>query len=266
MSEQLARQFEQDEASKQWFKQESLLLLAQQLATSRYPGYPSKRLSYASPRGVQTLAQRLHLPIGEWDTGVFPNTPGDAASDLLYDSGLRLDTFGRPLHPWIEAMLDPRIGVVTGRGFYRNWGPNFTADPVIMRTDTSSPMVLLIKRNDTSLWALPGGFVEPGEPAEVAALREAQEETLLDWTQFAPRITPIYQGPLADLRVTAHAWPETTAYAVTLHPQLSARLSTNSFQGDKQEVQDVAWFAIDNQDTPLFGSHKLLIELAAKQL
>ena len=37
--------------------------------------------------------------------------------------------------------------------------------------------VLLIRRSDDWRWAMPGGWMEPGETAEAAAVREAQEET-----------------------------------------------------------------------------------------
>lgn len=266
MSEYFDATVEVSPSTHQWFKQESLYLMQQQRELGSYPGYPSKRLSYATPRGVETLVGRLHLPIGEWDTGIFPNTPGDEQSEQLYDQGMTLDTYGRPLHPWINDMLDPAIGVVTGRGFYRNWGPNYTADPVIVRTDTPRPMVLLIKRSDTSSWALPGGFVDLNEHSYDTALREAYEETLIDWSHFAPHITKTYSGPLADPRVTAHAWPETTAYMIHLNPELSKSLSIDSFRGNPDEVESAAWFAMDDLSMPLFGSHELLVRLAAKQL
>lgn len=40
--------------------------------------------------------------------------------------------------------------------------------------------VLLHLRGDVYLWSLPGGGVEPGEAWELAAIREAQEETGFD--------------------------------------------------------------------------------------
>ena len=40
--------------------------------------------------------------------------------------------------------------------------------------------VLLIKRRDFAVWALPGGGIDAGESAAEAAVREAQEETGLE--------------------------------------------------------------------------------------
>jgi len=41
-------------------------------------------------------------------------------------------------------------------------------------------IVMVDRKNEPHGWSLPGGFVDPGESAEYAALREAKEETGLD--------------------------------------------------------------------------------------
>ena len=38
-------------------------------------------------------------------------------------------------------------------------------------------VVLILRRNDPRLWAIPGGFCDYGESLEQAAIREAREET-----------------------------------------------------------------------------------------
>lgn len=40
--------------------------------------------------------------------------------------------------------------------------------------------LLMMKRSDNHSWGIPGGAIEPGEPLEIAAKREAFEETNLE--------------------------------------------------------------------------------------
>lgn len=250
----------------EWFKRRSLEALKENLASHHYPGYPWRRLTMNTRTGIGKLLGRWHLPIGEWDSGHFPNVPSEAEIERLSMQGYTLDTYGRPVHPWLEELLQPDIGVVTGKGFYRNWGANRTADPILIRTDLDEPHVLLIQRKDTGMWALPGGFIEPGEPPLEAALREAHEETLIDWRWLVSDTKLTYQGPLADIRTTAHAWPETSAFSLLLDPRLTAHLPVGPLPGDTTEVNTVMWQPLAAYDGAAFGSHRLLLELAHDQL
>lgn len=58
--------------------------------------------------------------------------------------------------------------------------PSVTVDVVMVAPLADRLKVLLIKRKRppfAGYWAIPGGFVEPGEPLEAAARRELEEET-----------------------------------------------------------------------------------------
>jgi ADP-ribose pyrophosphatase YjhB (NUDIX family) len=59
-------------------------------------------------------------------------------------------------------------------------------------------IVLIERRNEPPGWALPGGFVDEGEPLEEAAVREAREETSLDVT--LRELLYVYGKPSRDPR------------------------------------------------------------------
>lgn len=74
-------------------------------------------------------------------------------------------------------------------------GPAATTDVVLFHAGA----VLLVHRRYPPLgWALPGGFVDPGERVEHAAVREVKEETGLDCTLL--HLLDVYSDPSRDAR------------------------------------------------------------------
>ncbi len=76
---------------------------------------------------------------------------------------------------------------------YRN--PIPTADIIIR---VGKGIVLIKRKNPPFGWAIPGGFIDYGESAEAAAIREAREETCLDIRDL--RLFGVYSDPDRDPR------------------------------------------------------------------
>jgi len=67
---------------------------------------------------------------------------------------------------------------------------------------TDDGRVLLVRRADSGLWALPGGTLEWGEQLSQAIVREVVEETGARWISLGP-VTGIYSRPDRDPRFHA---------------------------------------------------------------
>ncbi|WP_436523159.1 NUDIX domain-containing protein [Actinoplanes sp. HUAS TT8] len=109
---------------------------------------------------------------------------------------------GMPRNP---AGRTGRAGRDLGR-----WGENAAADAIVIAGHGPARSVLMILRGDCSLWALPGGMIEPGETPRQAAVRELAEETGLE---LGGRVAvPVYGGVVDDPRNSDTAWIATTAF------------------------------------------------------
>ena len=60
--------------------------------------------------------------------------------------------------------------------------------------------IVLVRRRDNGLWALPGGMVEWGEDVQTAVKRELFEETGLELLEIR-RLVGVYSAPERDTRV-----------------------------------------------------------------
>lgn len=107
-----------------------------------------------------------------------------------------LDTRGWPINPV------SRTGRI-GRDLPR-WGENQAADPLVLAGTGHERHILLIRRDDTHQWAIPGGMVDPGETAPAALVRELAEETGVDLSGMAPQT--LDRTYVDDPRNTDNAW------------------------------------------------------------
>ncbi|MFW5487918.1 MAG: NUDIX domain-containing protein [Desulfovibrio sp.] len=91
-----------------------------------------------------------------------------------------------------KELLCPHCGQTVET--YRN--PTPTVD--ILIHDAARGIVLISRKNAPLGWALPGGFIDYGESAEAAAVREAKEETGLDVVLTG--LLGVYSDPQRDPR------------------------------------------------------------------
>jgi 8-oxo-dGTP pyrophosphatase MutT (NUDIX family) len=97
--------------------------------------------------------------------------------------------------------------------------------------------LLMVRRADSGLWALPAGIMELGERIDQTAIRETEEETGL--TVRPTRLTGFYTGKdqLADYPNGDRAWLALACFAREIE---SGRISA-----DGTETLDVAFFDLD---------------------
>lgn len=134
--------------------------------------------------------------------------------------------------------------------------PSVTVDVVIVAPGHKETQVLLIRRKHApyvGYWAIPGGFVEPNEPLEMAARRELREET---------GATPVHLEQLytfGDPGRDPRGWTISVAYLALLAP---GELATWQLEAGSDAGQ-VGWFALADPP-PLAFDHADILARAAR--
>ena len=121
-----------------------------------------------------------------------------------------------------------------------------TVDVIIeMKDDVGREGIVLIERKNPPYgWALPGGFVNYGESLEMAAVREAKEETSLDIELVRQFHT--YSDPRRDPR--GH----------TITTVFIAKASGEPLAGD--DAQTIGVFTRDEVRFPLAFDHREILD------
>eukprot|EP00300_Choanocystis_sp_HF-7_P033604 c45986_g1_i1.p1 GENE.c45986_g1_i1~~c45986_g1_i1.p1 ORF type:complete len:314 (+),score=48.02 c45986_g1_i1:48-989(+) len=184
--------------------------------------------------------------------------------------GFSLDAEGMPLNPV------GRTGM-KGRGGLGLWGPNHAADPIVTRINPINGQLemVVIKRQDSGVWAIPGGMVEEGESVSSTLRREFGEEAL-NTNEMTPRTltkvteqvrqmfcsgTLLFAGYVDDARNTDNAWLETNVAHFHLPREVASKVKLVS--GD--DAGEVRWLCLDDNATELnllWASHKDFVEMA----
>ena len=131
--------------------------------------------------------------------------------------------------------------------------PETTAAAILTRPGHSD-QILLTRRNVPPFkghWCIPGGHIDPFEPAREAALREAREETGLEFdTQFLGYFDEIL--------------PDHGIHAVVLVFYGEGR---GELILQQAEVQEIRWFSLDEaRALSLAFDHKTILNAFADRI
>jgi 8-oxo-dGTP diphosphatase len=132
--------------------------------------------------------------------------------------------------------------------------PSVTVDVVIVTRDPD-PRVLLIRRKKdpfAGTWALPGGFVDPGETLAAAAARELREETGvvgMNLEQLAA-----FGDPGRDPR----GWTVSVAFL--------ARVDAGTKATAADDAAEAGWYPLDTPPQPLAFDHDKILARARARL
>ncbi|MBI5044800.1 MAG: NUDIX domain-containing protein [Candidatus Levybacteria bacterium] len=247
--------------------------------TTLYPDYPTpdERL-HMTPEEIHSWKER-----GGLTSDLFPQLPvimehpnylrGVAKGTALIDDGTidfsdleftpsshpggySRDERGIPVRPFDELFLQK--GALGGMGFYRTYGPNLTADPVVFREQDGVLQVIGINRGDSGIRALPGGMQDPNEPGISTAVRELFEEAGVDLSDVPSQI--VHQGIVwSDTRSTRNAWPESTV-VLLLPPQDKAGVLVPVAGSDAKHAY---WMDVNEENLADFmASHASFVKLS----
>jgi ADP-ribose pyrophosphatase YjhB (NUDIX family) len=111
--------------------------------------------------------------------------------------------------------------------------------------------VLLVKRKDNELWAMPGGFMELGEQVHDAICREVYEETGLSVNIL--RLSGVYSHPKDSIYL--HLGPQYHVVAlVCVGTVVGGRFLENP------ETSAIQWFPISDLPHLLPGHHHRILD------
>lgn len=132
--------------------------------------------------------------------------------------------------------------------------PSVTVDIVVV-TREAQPRVLLIRRKKepfAGAWAIPGGFVDPGESLAAAAERELREETGVE------NVTLEQLAAFGDPNRDPRGWTVSVAFL--------ARVDANTSATAAADAAAVGWHPLDALPQSLAFDHDKILARARARL
>lgn len=203
----------------------------------------------------------------------------EAAKIANSRGGMTEDSRDFPLHRYaVDMATDPRIGLIIGPGYYYHPGKKLTVDlgvgaqavpaesgpneygvtPAVRVPGNRVALnalylaILEVRRTDTKQLALPGGDIDPGEDPLAAALREAREETGMEFDTA----TSLGRRLVADPRLTSCTETESELFAID-----AGEIPVQKPEGS-EETDAAEWLIVNSALVARyrqFGSHRRML-------
>ena len=127
------------------------------------------------------------------------------------------------------------------------WHPSVATDVVLFTIREGKLNILLVKRKDDGLWAIPGGFLQEGESLNQCAERELKEETGIT----VPYLEQFenFSNPIRDPRTQV-----ISVAFIAIHPSGKLKLRADT------DVSDVNWFDYEMIPELAFDHNEICIK------
>ena len=127
------------------------------------------------------------------------------------------------------------------------WHPSVATDVVLFTIRERKLNILLVKRKDDGLWAIPGGFLQEGESLNQCAERELKEETGIT----VPYLEQFenFSNPIRDPRTQV-----ISVAFIAIHPSGKLKLKADT------DVSDVNWFDYEMIPELAFDHNEICIK------
>ena len=127
------------------------------------------------------------------------------------------------------------------------WHPSVATDVVLFTIRERKLNILLVKRKDGGLWAIPGGFLQEGESLNQCAERELKEETGIT----VPYLEQFenFSNPIRDPRTQV-----ISVAFIAIHPSGKLKLKADT------DVSDVNWFDYEMIPELAFDHNEICIK------